>query len=125
MSPYKRCIVWGNECIPVLLQCSVGKISSAGENIASSFARVVSGQVLAGDAEVHNNTIESDDMGQFPDEDNFTSIEMKTYVRYRIEEGSRGWFIYKYDWNECKVKYEYIAEAVKEFRIYQLLDFFE
>ncbi len=125
MSTYKRCIVWGNECIPVLLQCSVGKISSAGENIASSFARVVSGQVLAGDAEVHNNTIESDDMGQFPDEDNFTSIEMNTYVRYYVQEGSNGWFIYKYDWNECKIKYEYMAVAVKKFRIYQLLAFFD
>ena len=49
----------------VLLQCSVGKISSAGENIASSFARVVSGRVLAGDAEVNNNKIEGEYMGQF------------------------------------------------------------
>ena len=33
--------------------------------------------------------------------------------------------IYKYDWNECKIKYEYMAEAVKKFRIYQLLAFFD
>ena len=90
----------------VLLQCSVGKISSAGENIASSFARVVSGRVLAGDAEVNNNKIEGEYMGQFPDEDNFTSINMNTYVRYYVKEGSNGWFIYKYDWNERKIKYE-------------------
>lgn len=109
----------------VLLQCSVGKISSAGENIASSFARVVSGRVLAGDAEVNNNKIEGEYMGQFPDEDNFTSINMNTYVRYYVQEGSNGWFIYKYDWNERKIKYEYMAEAVKKFRIYQLLAFFD
>lgn len=109
----------------VLLQCSVGKISSAGENIASSFARVVSGRVLAGDAEVNNNKIEGEYMGQFPDEDNFTSINMNTYVRYYVKEGSNGWFIYKYDWNERKIKYEYMAEAVKKFRIYQLLAFFD
>lgn len=109
----------------VLLQCSVGKISSAGKNIASSFARVVSGRVLAGDAEVNNNIIEYTDMWQFPDEDNFTSIDKGTYMRYYVKEESNGWFIYKYDWNERKIKYEYMAEAVKKFRIYQLLAFFD
>ena len=41
----------------VLLQCSVGKIEKAGENIASAFARSVTGKVLAGDGVVNQNEV--------------------------------------------------------------------
>ena len=41
----------------VLLQCSVGKIEKAGNNIASAFARSVTGKVLAGDGVVNQNEV--------------------------------------------------------------------
>ena len=41
----------------VLLQCSVGKIEKAGSNIASAFARSVTGKVLAGDGVVNQNEV--------------------------------------------------------------------
>ena len=41
----------------VLLQCSVGKIEKAGNNIASAFARSVAGKVLAGDGVVNQNEV--------------------------------------------------------------------
>lgn len=103
----------------ILLQCSVGNIDYAGENIASAFAKKISGQVLAGDAEVHN--VKNEEKVNIKEEpDSFTSHG--SYEKYYCD--GRGWYTYKYDLDKKDVEYEQIALAgdKHEFRIYQLID---
>lgn len=103
----------------ILLQCSVGNIDYAGENIASAFAKKISGQVLAGDAEVHNVLV--DEKVNIKEEpDSFASLGR--YEKYYCD--GRGWYTYKYDWDKKDVEYEQIALGgdKHEFRIYQLID---
>lgn len=105
----------------ILLQCSVGNIDYAGENIASAFAKKISGQVLAGDAEVHNvKDEENHNINGNPD--TFIKDKQHFYIRYYCD--GRGWYTYKYDLDKKDVEYEQIALAgdKHEFRIYQLID---
>lgn len=103
----------------ILLQCSVGNVDYAGENIASVFAKKISGQVLAGDAEVHN-VKEEEKVNIKGEPDSFTSLGR--YEKYYCD--GRGWYTYKYDWDKKDIEYEQIALGgdKHEFRIYQLID---
>ena len=103
----------------ILLQCSAGNIDYAGENVASSFARNVSGKVLAGDKEVHNYKVKPDDSKvkvkiYYVENQNF-------YMTYYAD--GRGWYQYRYDWNEEVIRYEYMAppQIDNMYRIYQLI----
>ena len=105
----------------ILLQCSVGNVDYAGENIASAFAKKISGQVLAGDAEVHNvKDEENHNINGNPD--TFIKDKQHFYIRYYCD--GRGWYTYKYNRDKKNVEYEQIALAgdKHEFRIYQLID---
>lgn len=103
----------------ILLQCRAGNIDYAGENVASSFAKKVSGKVLAGDKEVNNFKVEPDN----------TKVEVKVYyvenqkfyMTYYV--AGRGWYQYRYDWNEEVIRYEYMAppQINNMYRIYQLI----
>lgn len=103
----------------ILLQCRAGNIDYVGENVASSFARKVSGKVLAGDKEVSNHKVEPDD----------PAVEVKIYyvenqmfyMTYYVD--GRGWYQYRYDWNEEVIRYEYMAppQIDNKYRIYQLI----
>lgn len=103
----------------VLLQCSVGKIEKAGENIASAFARSVTGKVLAGDGVVNQNEVnlnkKENNIG-----DDFCKEGQNIFVRYYVDD--EGWYIYKHDWNERNVKYTYAAPNGKMYRLYQLIN---
>lgn len=103
----------------ILLQCSAGNIDYVGENVASSFARKVSGKVLAGDKEVHNYKVKPDDSNvkvkiYYVENQNF-------YTTYYAD--GRGWYQYIYDWNEEVIRYEYMAppQIDNMYRIYQLI----
>lgn len=103
----------------VLLQCSVGKIEKAGENIALAFARSVTGKVLAGDGVVNQNEVnlnkKENNIG-----DDFCKEGQNIFVRYYVDD--EGWYIYKHDWNERVVKYTYAAPNGKMYRLYQLIN---
>lgn len=103
----------------VLLQCSVGKIEKAGNNIASAFARSVTGKVLAGDGVVNQNEVKlnkkENNIG-----DDFCKEGQNIFVRYYVDD--EGWYIYKHDWNERVVKYTYAAPNGKMYRLYQLIN---
>ena len=103
----------------ILLQCSVGNIDYAGENIASAFAKKISGQVLAGDAEVNVKKyykLNSRDDAN----DQFFSEKSEIYVRY--EAVGNGWYFYKYDLDEKSITYTKLSG--NSYRIYQLINMF-
>lgn len=103
----------------ILLQCSAGNIDYVGENVASSFARKVSGKVLAGDKEVHNYKVKPDDSNV---KVKIYYVEnQKFYTTYYAD--GRGWYQYIYDWNEEVIRYEYMAppQIDNMYRIYQLI----
>lgn len=102
----------------VLLQCSVGKIEKAGENIASAFARAVTGKVLAGDGVVNQNEVRTKEYENSGD--TFYKDNQNIFVRYYVDD--EGWYIYKHDWNERVVKYTYAAPNGKMYRLYQLIN---
>lgn len=103
----------------ILLQCRAGNIDYVGENVAASFARKVSDKVLAGDDKVHNFKVEPDN----------SKVKVKIYyvknqkfyMTYYVD--GRGWYQYRYDWNEEVIRYEYIAppQIDNMYRIYQLI----
>ena len=103
----------------VLLQCSVGKIEKAGENIASAFARSVTGKVLAGDGVVNQNEVKLNKKENNTGDD-FCKEGQNIFVRYYVDD--EGWYIYKHDWNERNVKYTYVAPSGKMYRLYQLIN---
>ena len=94
----------------VLLQCSVGKIEKAGNNIASAFARSVTGKVLAGDGVVNQNEVKLNKKENNTGDD-FCKENQNIFVRYYVKDEC--WYIYKYDWNERNVKYTYVAPSGK------------
>lgn len=103
----------------ILLQCSVGNVDYAGENIASAFAKKISGQVLAGDAEVNVKKyykLNSRDDAN----DQFFSEKSEIYVRY--EAVGNGWYFYKYDLDEKSITYTKLSG--NSYRIYQLINMF-
>ena len=103
----------------ILLQCSVGNIDYVGENIASAFAKKISGQVLAGDAEVNVKKyykLNSRDDAN----DQFFSEKSEIYVRY--EAVGNGWYFYKYDLDEKSITYTKLSG--NSYRIYQLINMF-
>ena len=103
----------------ILLQCSAGNIDYVGENVASSFARKVSGKVLAGDKEVHNYKVKPDDSNV---KVKIYYVEnQKFYTTYYAD--GRGWYQYIYNWNEEVIRYEYMAppQIDNMYRIYQLI----
>lgn len=102
----------------VLLQCSVGKIEKAGNNIASAFARAVTGKVLAGDGVVNQNEVRTKEYENSGD--TFYKDNQNIFVRYYVDD--EGWYIYKHDWNERIVKYTYAAPNGKMYRLYQLIN---
>ena len=103
----------------VLLQCSVGKIEKAGNNIASAFARSVTGKVLAGDGVVNQNEVKLNKKENNTGDD-FCKENQNIFVRYYVDD--EGWYIYKHDWNERVVKYAYAAPNGKMYRLYQLIN---
>lgn len=103
----------------VLLQCSVGKIEKAGNNIASAFARSVTGKVLAGDGVVNQNEVKLNEKENNTGDD-FCKENQNIFVRYYVDD--EGWYIYKHDWNERVVKYAYAAPNGKMYRLYQLIN---
>lgn len=103
----------------VLLQCSVGKIEKVGNNIASAFARSVTGKVLAGDGVVNQNEVKLNKKENNTGDD-FCKENQNIFVRYYVKD--EGWYIYKYDWNEKVVKYVYAAPNGKMYRLYQLIN---
>ena len=102
----------------VLLQCNVGKIEKAGNNIASAFARSVTGKVLAGDGVVNQNEVRTKEYENSGD--TFYKDNQNIFVRYYVDD--EGWYIYKHDWNERVVKYVYAAPNGKMYRLYQLIN---
>ena len=103
----------------VLLQCSVGKIEKAGNNIASAFARSVTGKVLAGDGVVNQNEVKLNEKENNTGDD-FCKENQNIFVRYYVDD--EGWYIYKHDWNERVVKYAYAAPNGKMYILYQLIN---
>lgn len=107
----------------LLLQCSVGNVANSTNNVASVFAKKITGKVLAGDGLVHNK-METDYVNILGVPSSFTSISdgalKGRYVYYRADD--RGWFFYKYDWDRNMVNCT--QASGNDYRIYQLINMF-
>ena len=107
----------------LLLQCSAGNVANSTNNVASVFAKKITGKVLAGDGLVHNK-METDYVNILGVPSSFTSISdgalKGRYVYYRADD--RGWFFYKYDWDRNMVNCT--QASGNDYRIYQLINMF-